>query len=145
MRDVTPNKRRKSRSGSTVVEFALTAPLLVLLLGGAMDFSRVFYVGVGVTSAARAALYYGLQDDAYYTDYAGMQAAAIAAQPYISGMTATATRFCEDANNNSVTCTANSPHQYLDVTTSANYNLLSSYIFLPASTTVTGRARIRFK
>lgn len=41
------------RRGSSLVEFALVAPLLVLLLMGILDFGRLFQAWLVVTHAAR--------------------------------------------------------------------------------------------
>lgn len=44
-----PHKPR----GQSLVEFAIVAPLLLLLVLGAMDFGRMFYAKIVITNAAR--------------------------------------------------------------------------------------------
>ncbi|MBE7159246.1 MAG: pilus assembly protein, partial [Rhodospirillales bacterium] len=56
-----------------MVELALLLPLLLLLLVGAVDLGRAFYVAIEVSSAASAGAVYGTQNP---TDTAGMQNAA---------------------------------------------------------------------
>ena len=47
-------RRRPRRRGVSAVEFALILPLLLTLVGGAVDFGRCFYTHIAVTNAARA-------------------------------------------------------------------------------------------
>jgi hypothetical protein len=50
---------RFHRSGQSVVEFALVAPIMIVLLVGIFDFSRVFTTMLSVESAAREAADFG--------------------------------------------------------------------------------------
>lgn len=50
---------RASRSGQSVVEFALVAPLLLILLVAIVDFARVYTTVMSVESSAREAADYG--------------------------------------------------------------------------------------
>jgi Flp pilus assembly protein TadG len=129
-----------------MVELALVAPFIFLIIGGVMDFSNSFYIATAVADAAEAGATYGVYSTANNTDYTGMQNAAVNSQPYISGISATATQYCEDTNNNSVSCSATGTIRvYIDVSVSAPYSLLSSYILLPQSLTATARARRRIQ
>ena len=47
------NRLRKNESGQTLVEFALIASLLFLILFGIIEFGRIFHAYLVVTSAAR--------------------------------------------------------------------------------------------
>ena len=58
------------------MELAVTLPLLVLVMVGAIDFARVFYMGMELTNAARAGAQYGAYNPAQSGNIAGMQAAA---------------------------------------------------------------------
>ncbi|MDA8330641.1 MAG: pilus assembly protein [Candidatus Dormibacteraeota bacterium] len=50
---------RKSRSrGQSLVEFALVAPLLLLLLSGGADLARAYFVGIQIADGARQAALY---------------------------------------------------------------------------------------
>lgn len=61
-------RRRDLISGQSLVEFALTMPLLLLLFAGAADFGRVFYNFVALENAVKEGALYGarypLCDDA---------------------------------------------------------------------------------
>ena len=50
---------RPGESGGALVETALTMPLLVILVLGAVELARVAYAAIEVSNAARAAVSYG--------------------------------------------------------------------------------------
>lgn len=52
-------KNLKSQAGGALVEFAITIPLLMLLLVGLIEIGRVTYFGIEVANAARAGAQYG--------------------------------------------------------------------------------------
>jgi uncharacterized protein (UPF0333 family) len=45
----------KSQKGQSLVEFALTLPVLILILFGIIDFSRIFYVYLTMSNTGREA------------------------------------------------------------------------------------------
>jgi Flp pilus assembly protein TadG len=47
-------RRRPSRLGQAMVEMAIVAPVLVMLMLGAADLGRAFYLDIEVTGASRA-------------------------------------------------------------------------------------------
>ena len=111
-----------------------------------MDFSNSFYIATAVADAAEAGATYGVYSTANNTDYTGMQNAATSAQPNVSGITATATQYCEDTNNNTIACTSTGTvRKYVQVSVSAPYTLLASYILLPQNLTATALARRRIQ
>jgi Flp pilus assembly protein TadG len=55
---------RKNRRGATVVEFAVVAPVLVLLIFGTIEFGRMVMVQQVLTNAAREGARIGILDDA---------------------------------------------------------------------------------
>jgi Flp pilus assembly protein TadG len=58
------------------VEFALTVPLLLLLLLAAADFGRVMYWAITVSGAARAGAVYGARSQTTAADTSGIRQAA---------------------------------------------------------------------
>jgi Flp pilus assembly protein TadG len=52
-------------SGQSIIEMALLAPLLILLLLGAAEYGRLYYIGIEVTNAAHAGVEYGTQNPNY--------------------------------------------------------------------------------
>lgn len=55
----TPLKRR-SRRGQTMVEFALTLPVVLMLIFGVMEFARIFQAWISLQNAARVAIRAGI-------------------------------------------------------------------------------------
>ncbi len=51
-------RTRPRRRGVSAVEFALVLPVLLTLVGGAVDFGRCFYTYIAVTNAARVGAEY---------------------------------------------------------------------------------------
>lgn len=66
----------KSRFGSAAVELALLSPLLCFLFVVAIDYARVFYFTMAVTSCARNGALYGSQDPTTANNQSGILAAA---------------------------------------------------------------------
>lgn len=67
---------RRSEFGGAIVETALTAPVLVLMLLGMVEFGRVAYIAIQASNAARAAVSYGSQNAITAVDTGGMTAVA---------------------------------------------------------------------
>jgi len=65
-----------SQSGQTLVEVALTLPLLLLLLLGVIEMGRYAYISILVGNAARAGAAYSAQSGGTSTDTAGIILAA---------------------------------------------------------------------
>ena len=99
--------RAQSESGSALVELALALPLLVLVLISTIDFSRVFYVSIALTNAARAGAQYGSYSVAQSGATATMQTTATGATN-LTGVTANASRTCQCATDDG-TFSATSP------------------------------------
>jgi Flp pilus assembly protein TadG len=76
------------------VELAVVLPILVLLLGGIVDGSRLLLTSLRLTSAAQAGALYGSQANAFSNDSLGIRSAALANAPASMAMTVTSTREC---------------------------------------------------
>ena len=87
-------KLRKFLRGQGAVELALGLPFLVLLLFVICQFARVFYVAIGVASAARAGVQYGAQSYVKAVDNTGMSAAASNDGKNIVGLSVVPSHFC---------------------------------------------------
>ena len=125
----TPTTRRLvwRQDGSALVELALIAPVLMLLLCGVIDFGRAYYLAQGIAGAAHAGAEYGAQNP---MDTAGMKSAAQIAAPNVTGLTiATPSYGCECANGTSYsascsstpTCSGSNPVYLVTVTASVSY------------------------
>jgi Flp pilus assembly protein TadG len=69
-------RKQSPRRGATVVELAVL-PLLAFLFIIGIDFARVFYHQVTVTSAARSGAIFGSRDEVRAADTAGIKGAAL--------------------------------------------------------------------
>jgi Flp pilus assembly protein TadG len=126
---------RKFARGQSAVELALGLPFLVLVLFLVCEFARVFYVAMGVASAARAGVQYGAQSYVKAVDDSGMRAAALNDGKNINGLSAAPTHFCmcdgaqcSPAQSSAciVSCSAppstcTEPKVFVQVTTSATF------------------------
>ena len=81
--------------GGAMVEFALAFPLLLLMCLGATDFGRLFFHAVTVANAASVGAFYGAQSNVASAQFSQMEMRATEDAANLTGVTATATRFCE--------------------------------------------------
>jgi Flp pilus assembly protein TadG len=132
--------RTQQEAGSALVELALSVPILLMLLLGAVEFGRFAYLWIEVTNAARAAAQYAATNGGASGDSTGIQLAAQQDAPGL-GSNVTATVYsdvcvCSDAETTTVSCggTTNScttPGSHLmetvTIKTSATYTPLVNY------------------
>ena len=144
----------KTDHGAALVELAFVTPILLLLLFGAIDLGRAFYVGIEVANAAHAGAEYGSINP---SNTAGITAAAQQSAPNVSNLTVAAPTWgCECSDGSSytasctttTTCTANSTRgnnvvHRVQVTTSAVYKTLIPWKVIPASFTLSSTATLR--
>lgn len=95
---MTSRRARRTDAGGALVELALVMPVLVLVFVGTIDFGRVFNTSQALTDAARAGAQYGASSPARSGDFATMEATAVAATS-TTGITASASRLCQCAND----------------------------------------------
>ena len=135
------------RLGIATIEFALVAPLLLLLLAGTLDFAMLLRVATSVADAARCGAQYGSLSAANSLDTSGMQTAALNSSPGIAGMTAAAVRSCQCSGGSAVGCGGSCPGGkmliYVQVTTRATAPTVFNYSRLPFSGAVATTASMR--
>jgi Flp pilus assembly protein TadG len=108
--------RRAANRGQSLVEFALTLSLLVLILLGILDLGRAYNAYVIITNAARNGAYFG---SFHPTDTAGIkQRAVLEAQD--SGVTLT-------TGNVTITTTGVNGTP-IAVTVNYNFDLLTTFL-----------------
>jgi Flp pilus assembly protein TadG len=140
----------RSERGSSLVELALMLPVLGLLLFGAIDFARGYYLSIEVTNAAHAGAQFGVQN----ASVAGMQNAATSdaadvAGSDVPGMTASAIYGCEcpDGTDQVPNCSSSpgcaNAVNYVQVTTNATYTPLIPWPGVPSSIPLQGQATMR--
>ena len=119
------------RGGIATVEFALAAPLLLLLLAGVLNCAMIFRYATTAAEAARCGAQYGSQSVTNSLDTAGMQAAALTSAPGMTGLTATASRYCQCSGGSTVSCGGSCANGkmliYVQVTTRVTAPTVFSY------------------
>ncbi len=133
--------------GTSLVEFAVLAPFLVLLLIGLVEVGRYAAFGIQVSNAARAGAAYGARE-AYSTDDAGMQTAAVKdALPTVvtavAGHTCTCADGTADAACDPTICSATHMIVSVHVTTTGNFQSLFSYPGIPPSLQINSTATLQ--
>ncbi len=138
--------------GSALVEFALTMPVLVLLLMGAAEFGWVTYASDEVANAARAGVSYGCQTSSTAADTTGIQNTAIKDAPNVTLGTTTATLSCVCSDGSTLgtvaanggclpsSCSTGQPETILTVQTQASVTPVFHLPGLPPSFTLHGQA-----
>jgi len=135
--------------GASLVEMAAILPLFLLLLFGAVDFGRAYYMAVEVAGAAHAAAEYGAENP---TDTAGMKTVAQDDAPNVPNLSVgTPTYGCECSDGTAfnancasapTTCTHNVVYR-VSVTVSATYSPLFPWPKIPSSLTLSSTAVMR--
>jgi Flp pilus assembly protein TadG len=137
--------------GTALAEIAVILPMLVLLLVGLVEVGRYGNYAILVGNAARAGVQYGAQNLVTAADITGMQNTALNDAQSISGLTATASNYCECADGTASTCLGTdcaTSHRivYVQVLTTGTVPSLTNYPGLPAilrTITVHGKAVMR--
>jgi Flp pilus assembly protein TadG len=136
-------------AGQSLLEFALTMPLFILILVGTVELARFAWAAIEVSNAARAGAAYGAQDHTTVDDVPGIKAAAANDAPDLTGLTVIPSKSCTCSTAPTTTlmsCSLSlcpSPAILLDfvhVNTSANVTPLINYPGLPTPFTVQGSA-----
>jgi Flp pilus assembly protein TadG len=152
---VRENRRKRDYAGdagTSLVEFALLLPILLILLLGIIEIGRYAEMSILVTNAARAGVQYGAQNLANAADLQGIQTAASNDAPAAVQQSQVSTSYmclCTGTGGNpGGTCPAACvpPGQeivYLTVTTAGTYTSLFRYPGIPSPVTLTGTAQMR--
>jgi Flp pilus assembly protein TadG len=137
----------KEEKGTSFIETAILIPALLLLCCGSIDFTRIVYAGIEVTSAARAGVQYGALTPGNSGNTTGMTQAALAdASDLGSSVTATAANFCLCSGSTASctsTCSGAAPDGYVSVTANYTFTSLLRYPGLPQSVTLSRTAKMR--
>lgn len=139
-------------AGTSLVEFALVAPVLIALLVGLIDVGRYMYFGILSEHAARAAVQYGSQNLRTASDSAGMVAAAMADGQNLSNWTQTtggitAIHTCSVSGAPATTCASGAPTAgtvyYVSVTVNGTFKALFNYPGIPNNVPISATATMR--
>jgi Flp pilus assembly protein TadG len=137
------------RRGSSLIEFALVTPLLLLLMAGVLDYAVALRTAIAVSDAARAGAQYGSLSPSNWTDFGGMEAAARNSAPKLTDLSATAKQSCKCADGAALSCAgscASGPMRlYVEVTTQATAPNWFAYPALGYTGAVSSTAVMRVK
>ena len=145
MKKVTSSRRARQR-GNAIIEFALSATLLITLVAGIVGFSRIFNLANTSMGAAEAGVQYGALSPAHSGDLVGMQNAALADTGNYAGATATATQYCTcSVGGSQVSCSPNpcgssTILKYAQVSVTLPYQTMINYWMIPNPVNVTQTA-----
>jgi Flp pilus assembly protein TadG len=122
----------KSERGQSLLEVAIFAPFMILLMLGIIDIARYSFAAATLANSARTGAEYGSQNFATALDYTGMQAAATDDASYIPGLAVTASSMCVCSDGSSSQCLptdCSSSHRltYVTVTSSATIKTIITY------------------
>ena len=137
---------RRSEAGGALVETALTAPLLTIMILGAVEFARVAYTAIEVTNAAEAGVTYGAQSGLTASDIAGITWAATKDASNVTSLTVSNVALgyvCSDgsaATGASGDCSNSHLEETVTVQTQATLNPIIHVPGLPATYTLYGHA-----
>ncbi len=147
-----------------MIELAISIPLLMIVLAGAVDFGSACYVAIEVTNAARAGAQYGAQNSTTMVDTNGIILAAkneaaniLTSSSATAGKTFWVTGYpqtsygceCSDGTNvqtGTTTCSCTGGKNQVDfvlVTTQATYNPMIPWQGFNKTYTFNGSAKIR--
>ena len=139
----------RGEGGGSLVELALVMPLFLLLMLGALDFGRAYYLSIEIAGAAHAAAVYGSQNP---TDTTGMTTAAQDDAPNVPNLSVGTPTYgceCSDGSNYSATCTtapscpSNNAVYRVNVTVTATYTPLFPWPGIPSSMSLSSSASMR--
>ena len=150
---VTPAAKNRMRSlwrsdaGSSIVEFAILAPVFVLLLIGLIEIGRYTYFALLAANAARAGAQYGAQNLITADDTTGMNSAASQDGQNLANWTVTATPLCSVSGAAPATCAGGgavtNTIYYVEVDVSGTFTSLFRYPGIPQNVTVSGKSVMR--
>lgn len=140
----------RKEKGHAVLEFALSAVMLLALTMGAADFARVFYHGIALVDAGSAGANFGAIRAAHSGRYTTIRTISTDASVDISSsspVTVAADRYCDcpgapasgPTHANAVSCTTATcagygfPRLYVRATARQNFQTVANYPLLPSS------------
>jgi len=135
--------------GASLVELAMLLPLFALMLLGAVDFARAYYLATEVAGAAHAAAVYGSLNP---TDTVGMTTAAQDDAPNVPNLsvgTPTYGTECSDGSNYTAntstmpSCSGTNAVYLVKVTVTGTYRPLIPWPGIPSSISFSSSASMR--
>ncbi|HLX25867.1 MAG TPA: TadE/TadG family type IV pilus assembly protein [Candidatus Cybelea sp.] len=136
--------------GTSLIEFAIAAPMIVFLLIGLIEIGRYTYFAILAASAARAGAQYGAQDLLTAYDQSGIESAASADGENLPNWTVTVNELCASAGSAPAQCNTpwgSSPPAgityYVDVGVTGTFTTLMNYPGIPNNIAISGSSTMR--
>lgn len=147
MRGVNLKKMGSGEAGQSLVETAVTLPVLFTVMLGCAQLAQVAYASIEVANAAKAAVQYGAQGTGQAQDTPGIKAAALnETTDVLSSLTTTPALsiVCSNgtvpATTSNTDCSTSSIEWVLTVTTQGTFTPFVKVPGLPSSYTLHGFA-----
>ena len=141
---------RRSESGSSLVEFALLAPVMLFMLIGMIEIGRFAYFSILAANAARAGAQYGAQNLTTARDNPGIVNAVMKDGQNLSNWSSgiTAQPLCSTSGGTLQACAQGSappPNTvyYVKVQVTGTFSSLLHYPGIPSQLPVSGLAVMR--
>ncbi len=128
------------------MELAVVTPLLFLLLAGAADYGRAFFVSITIANAARAGAEYGSQNTATSVDSTGIKSFTLADGQDAAPFTVGVTHYCKCAGSAHACslCADNSvPEVFVEVTATKKLGTFVKYPGFKDTVTISRKATFR--
>ena len=140
--------RKNRQAGSMILELALSVFLLLTVLTGIIEFGRMFYFAAEVANAARAGVQWAAINPGHPNNFTSIRAAATSDAVDMTTLTPVASEFCECNDGTSVncatgTCATGTVRTYVKVTTTAPFNTIGTYPWIPRPINVSAEAVLR--
>jgi len=139
----------RSQAGTSLVEFAIIAPVFVFLAIGIIEIGRYTFFAIVVSNAARAGVQYGSQNTSTAVNASAMASAALADAEGLAQVSASPTVYCENSSTDTATTcpTTTTPAPttvyYVKVVTTGTFKSLLHYPGIPNNVPITGSAIMR--
>jgi len=128
-----------------MLELAVTAPVVLLVLFGAADFGRMFSTAVTVANASAAGALYATASPTNATDTAGIAAAATQDAADLTGVSVSSVTTCRDSGGNTTSCSTPGSSMRVSVTASYTFNTMFNYPLIPNSVRLQDTATVRVR
>lgn len=139
--------RRRWAAGSALVELALAAPVLMLMLAGVLNYGFALRTAAVAANAARIGAQYGSSSPTTAADTTGIRKAALNSAPHVSGLSVSSSTACQCSGGGSVSCSGSCSGSkmmlYVQVTVSGTAQNFFSYAGLGFRGAVSAQAKMR--
>src|SRR5579859_3693250 len=96
-------KKLRSERGQSLIELAISIPVMAMLIFGSVELAKVIYASLEVTDAAMAGVQYGTRNPIAAADSTGIQNAAAADAPNLT-ITSTSSLSCVCSDGSTSNC-----------------------------------------